>query len=186
MIRFERGDVLADKILQRIRLIGGDTSKEEFNKHGLMALPTKSALKHLIPERGHEEASRVYRVVTRLRKRGVKPFALSQKLDQMIQFKDTWKDNPLYPDDIKSTIQHVQIKHIISHQDAVKDGIVKKYTKKSGKDLPMLHKVGSKYFVEDGNHRIVAKMQKGEKTVRARVFEKDLSSLLDDLIKLEK
>lgn len=185
MIWFERGDVLADKIMQRIRLIGGDTAKDEFGKRGLMALPTKSSIKHLIPRRGHPESSKIYRVITRLRRRGIKPFSLSLKLDDLIQFKDNWKDNPLYPKNIKSTVQHVQIKHIISHQDTVKEKIVKKYKEKPGRDLPILHKIGSKYFVEDGNHRIVAKKLNGESHVRARVFEKDLSCLLDDLIRFQ-
>jgi hypothetical protein len=83
----------------------------------------------------------------------------------------TWDDNPLYPEEGKRTVQEVPIKHIISHQDAVKRHIVEKYKKKPGRNLPTLHKIGRKYYVEDGNHRIVSKLEKGEKTVRARVLE---------------
>ena len=104
-------------------------------------------------------------------------------LDDLIQFKTvTWEDNPLYPKDIKSSVQKVPIKHIISHQETVKSHVVKEYKKKPGRDLPTLHRVGKKYFVEDGNHRIVAKKEKGEKTIRARVYEKDLIARLDHLI----
>lgn len=90
---------------------------------------------------------------------------------KLIQFKEKWVDNPLYPKGEKKSIQNVPIKHIISHQDAVKEGTVKKYKKRSGRELPTLHKIGRKYYVEDGNHRIVSKMEKGEKTVRASVRE---------------
>jgi hypothetical protein len=119
-------------------------------------------------------------------KHGLRRKEMSALLDDLIQFRSVqWEDNPLYPEDVKSTVQHVPINKIISHQNAVKKHIVAEYKKKPGRDLPTLHKVGGKYFVEDGNHRIVAKKEKGEKTVRARVFEKELSSLLSDLIEFK-
>ena len=108
---------------------------------------------------------------------------ITNLLDNLIQFKTVkWEDNPLYPEDVKSKVQKIPISKIVSHQNAVKRHIVEEYKKKPGRDLPMLHKIGGKYFVEDGNHRIVAKKEKGEKTVRARVFEKELIAILDDLI----
>jgi hypothetical protein len=82
-----------------------------------------------------------------------------------------WVDNPLYPDTVTTTVKDVPIKHIVSHQDAVKEHIVKKYKKNPSRSLPVLHKVGKKYYVEDGNHRIVSKIEKGETTVRAKVME---------------
>jgi ATP-grasp domain, R2K clade family 3 len=100
---------------------------------------------------------------------------------RLIQFKEKWVDNPLYPKDQKRSIQEVPIKHIVSHQDAVKEGTVKKYKKRPGRALPTLHKVGKKYYVEDGNHRIVSKMEKGEKTVRASVREQKLSARLREI-----
>lgn len=191
----KRGTVLAKKIVKRVQMIGPEAAKREFEKTGLRAVPDMSsvnAVRTLMPPRtyaapySHPEAKRIYRVVTRLRKRGIKPFALSQILDDLIQFRSvTWDDNPLYPEDVKSKVQHVPIKKIVSHQNAVKRHIVEEYKKKPGRDLPMLHKVGGKYFVEDGNHRIVAKKEKGDKTVRARVFEKELIAKLDDLIEFK-
>jgi hypothetical protein len=96
---------------------------------------------------------------------------LQSKLKE-IRFKTVqWDDNPLYPDVEKTSVQVVPIKKIISHQETVKRHVVEDYKKKPGRSLPILHKQKGKYYVEDGNHRIVAKAEKGEKTIRARVLE---------------
>jgi hypothetical protein len=100
-----------------------------------------------------------------------KKLSMSSKLKE-IRFRSVkWEDNPLYPEDSKKSVQEVPIKKIVSHQDAVKRHIVEEYKKKPGKALPILHKIGGKYYVEDGNHRIVAKSEKGDKTIRAAVRE---------------
>lgn len=78
MIQFKRGDVLTGKIIERLRMIGPDREMEELGKY----LPNQLR----IPPRGHPEASRIARVVTRLRRRGIKPFALSSLLDDLISF----------------------------------------------------------------------------------------------------
>lgn len=104
-------------------------------------------------------------------------------LDRLIEFRTvTWEDNPLYPEDVKSSVQKIPVNKIISHQETVKKHIVEEYKKKPGKALPTVHKAGGKYYVEDGNHRIAARIAKGEKTVRVKVLEKDLSAKLDDVI----
>jgi hypothetical protein len=80
-------------------------------------------------------------------------------------------DNPLYPKGKKSSVQEVPVSKIVSTQEAVSDKRVETYKKKPGRKLPELHKVKGKYYVEDGNHRIVSKIEKGDTTIRAKVME---------------
>ncbi len=81
-----------------------------------------------------------------------------------------WKENPTYSDRKKRSVQYVPVDKIVSHQDAVKSSIVKKYKEKPGKKLPILHKEKGKYYVEDGNHRIAAKIENGDTKIRASVL----------------
>lgn len=177
LIQFKRGKYL-DRVL---RTAPHEEAVASMFKHtGLRALPTRGLFNRMI-KRDSPWVEGLTKVAKDL-KAYRRPRVLSM-LDQLIEFKTVkWEDNPLYPEDVKSTVRHVPIKKIVSHQNAVKRHIVEEYKKKPGRDLPMLHKVGGKYFVEDGNHRIVAKKEKGEKTVRARVFEKELIAKLDELI----
>ncbi len=92
-----------------------------------------------------------------------------------------WQENPTYSDQKKKSVQDVPVSKIVSHQDAVKTSIVEKYKKKPGKKLPILHKEKGKYYVEDGNHRIAAKIENGETTIRARVLGKELQSRLREI-----
>lgn len=96
LLRFDRGDVLAKKILQRIDIIGPEAAGEEFKKRGLMALPTKNAIKRLIPPRGHPEASRVYRIISRLRKQRVRPFVQFSALHQPTKEDEPPKRLPVF------------------------------------------------------------------------------------------
>lgn len=106
-------------------------------------------------------------------------FGLLQQVADKIEG-NKWEDNPTYPEKFKSSVKKVPIHQIVSTQNAVNRKIVEQYKEKPSKDVPMVHKVstrkGPKYYVEDGNHRIAASKEKGEKKIRARVFE--LGSLL--------
>lgn len=190
MIQFARGDVASRRIMQALNKLPRGMAMEELNKVGLKAYPTTNAIKTLIPPRGDPGASSLARIIKRWRNLKRSPFSpesrLASILDGLIQFKDNsnWVDNPLYPENTKTTVQDVPIKHIVSHQNTVDENIVDKYKKKPARGLPTLHKIAPRFYVvEDGNHRIVAKKDKGHKNVKAKVVE--TLSILDNLIQFK-
>jgi len=53
------------------------------------------------------------------------------------------------------------------------NNIIKGQNVKSSSEFPILYKIGSLYFVGDGNHRVAAEMIRGGKSVEAIVLDSD-------------
>lgn len=90
------------------------------------------------------------------------------------QMKTLLKTVDEYPR-VSSRIQYsdeVPLDKIYTHQKTVSPHVVKAKIQK-GSVPPYLYHVNGKYYVDDGNHGLNARLAKGEKTVRAKIYDRE-------------
>ena len=77
-----------------------------------------------------------------------------------------WQNN----DNFKG-IQTININDIYTTQPYVQANKLKSFKGNiDTTNVPVL-KIGNKYYVSDGNHRVVASMLKGKKSIKVKVYE---------------
>ena len=69
-------------------------------------------------------------------------------------------------------IHEVNISDIVTTQPNVQSGKLKNFKGNIDTSDVALLKIDEKYYVPDGNHRIVASLLKGQKKIRVRVYER--------------
>lgn len=98
-----------------------------------------------------------------------------QDLDKNVSgaFLDSWL--------MEQPIKDIPVKDIVSTQKGLTSATVKSYqNKKNNLSNAQVIKVGDKYYVHDGHHRIASQIKDGATTIKARCWDSDKVKLPED------